>query len=285
MSEEEHCRESTVHPPRISVHQHTSGAHWELQSQGGTHAPKITPALAPLAVQYAQAGPPQVFLCPLPAWLTGAPYTNKARAGPRHSPRCSAHRGVLLRGNMGSTHSGDRRAGSGCNPQASVVASVGVEAGLVQAVLVEVLVVQSCVARVRHMARMVGMMEVPQAGPAREEPRLGPPNPFSPYSRTVPLHVVVLLSAVQAGDQQQQQQQNGHSSACDQAHESRAAQEAQHLGAGWAPLLSGSCCFLPCGGLCSALTVTGLCCLSSCRLDSSQGMWTQPLWAGAAGQG
>lgn len=156
------------------------------------------------------------------------------------------------------------------------------------AVVVQMMVVQSGMVHVRSMARMVGMVgvvKVSQAAPGWEEPRPGLPNSVSPYSWTVHLHIVVLLSTVQAGGQHQQQQQNGQSSACDQAHESRAPQEPEHLGAGESPLLSGSCCFLPSGGLCSALTVTGLCCLSSSRLDSSQGMWTQPLWAGATGQG
>lgn len=156
------------------------------------------------------------------------------------------------------------------------------------AVVVQMMVVQSRVVHVRPMARMVGMVgvvKVSQAAPGWEEPRPDLPSSVSPYSWTVHLHIVVLLSTVQAGGQHQQQQQNGQSSARDQAHESRAPQEPEHLGAGESPLLSGSCCFLPSGGLCSALTVAGLCCLSSSRLDSSQGMWTQPLGAGAAGQG
>lgn len=157
---------------------------------------------------------------------------------------------------------------------------MGVEVGLVGAVVVQMMVVQSRVVHVRPMARMVGMVgvvKVSQAAPGWEEPRPDLPSSVSPYSWTVHLHIVVLLSTVQAGGQHQQQQQNGQSSACDQAHESRAPQEPEHLGAGESPLLSGSCCFLPSGGLCSALTVTGLCCLSSSRLDSSQGMWTRPL--------
>lgn len=197
-------------------------------------------------------------------------------------------RGALLHWNMGSTHPGDGRTGSGCHPRASAVASVGVEVGLVGAVVVQMLVVQSRVVHVRPMARMVGvvgMVKVSQAAPGWEEPRPGLPNSVSPYSRTVHLQIMVLLSTVQAGGQHQQQQQDGQGSACDQAHESRAPQEPEHLGAGESPLLSGSCCFLPSSGLCSALPVAELCCLSSCRLDSSQGMWTQPLWAGAAGQG
>ncbi|ELK26062.1 hypothetical protein MDA_GLEAN10002818 [Myotis davidii] len=147
---------------------------------------------------------------------------------------CS-HRGALLHWNMGSTHPGGRRAGSGCHPRASAAALEGVEVGLVGAV-----VVQSCMVHVRSMARMVGMVgvvKVSQAAPGWEEPRPGLPNSVSPYSWTVHLHIVVLLSTVQAGGQHQQQQQNGQSSACDQAHESRAPQEPEHLGAGESPLL------------------------------------------------
>lgn len=180
-------------------------------------------------------------------------------------------RGALLHRNVGSTHPAGRRAGSGCHPRASAAASVGVEVGLVGAVVVQMLVVQS---RVAGMVGMVGMVKMSQAAPGWEEPRPDLPSSVSPYSWTVHLHIMVLLSTVQAGGQHQQQQQNGQRSACDQAHESRAPQKPEHLGAGESLLLSGSCCFLPSGGLCSALAATGLCCLSSSRLDSSQGMWT-----------
>ena len=104
--------------------------------------------------------------------------------------------------------------------------SVGVEAGLVEVVVVQVVVMGAHVVRMRHTARMMGMAKVSQVAPAWEEPRLGPPNSVSPYSWTVPLHVMVLLSTVQASGQQQQKQQHGHSGTHDQAHESRAAQEA-----------------------------------------------------------
>lgn len=197
-------------------------------------------------------------------------------------------RGALLRWNVGSTHPGDGRTGSGCHPRASAAASVGVEVSLVGAVVVQMLVVQSRVVHVRHMAgmvRVVGVVKMSQAAPAWEEPRPGVPNSLSPYGRTVHLQIMVLLSTVQAGGQHHHQQQNGQSSACDQARKGRAPQEPEHLGAGESLLLGGSCCFLPSSGLCSALPVTELCCLCSCRLESGQGMWTQPLWAGAAGQG
>lgn len=130
-------------------------------------------------------------------------------------PSARGHRGPLILEMVG---------------QASVVASVGMDVGLVEAVVVEmvveVVVLEARMVHVRHMARMMRMVEVSQVTPAPEEPRLGAPNSVSPYSRTVPLHVMVLLSAVQADGQQQQQQQNGHSRACDQAHESRTPREA-----------------------------------------------------------
>lgn len=45
-------------------------AHWELQSQGGVHPHRTTPAPPhpPVCTR-----PSQVFLCPLPPWFTGAP--------------------------------------------------------------------------------------------------------------------------------------------------------------------------------------------------------------------
>lgn len=103
------------------------------------------------------------------------------------------------------------------------MASVGVETGLV---VVVVVVMGAQVVRMKPMAKMMVMVKVSQVAPAREEPRPGPPNSVSPYSRTVPLHVMVLLPAVQAGGQQQQQQQHSHSGTCNQAHESCAPQEA-----------------------------------------------------------
>lgn len=117
------------------------------------------------------------------------------------------------------------------------------------AVVVQMLVVQPRVVHVRRVAGVVGVVgvvvEVSQAAPGREEPRPGLPHAVSPDGRTVHLHVVVLLSAVQAGGQHQHQQQQGQGGACDEARESRAPQEPEHLGAGESPLLSGSCCFLP----------------------------------------
>lgn len=111
--------------------------------------------------------------------------------------------------------------------QASAVPSVGMQVGLVVAVVMQVVVLQ---APVVHVASVMGLVEVSQVAPTREEPRLDPPDSVSPHRRTVPLHVIVPLPSMQAGGQQQQQQQNGHSTACDQAHESRAPQEALHLG-------------------------------------------------------
>lgn len=104
------------------------------------------------------------------------------------------------------------------------MASVGVEVGLV--VVVQVVVMGAHVVQVRPTAKMMVMVKVSQVAPTRKQPRPGPPNSVSPYSRTVPLHVTVWLPAVQAGGQQQQQQQHSHSGTCDQAHESRAPQEA-----------------------------------------------------------
>lgn len=116
--------------------------------------------------------------------------------------------------------------GGSCHPQASVVTMVDVMMGLMVAVVVEVVVLEACMVHVRHTARMMGTVKVSQVAPAWEEPRLDPPDSVSPYSQTIPLHIIVLLSTMQAGGQQQQQQQKSHSSACDQAHESRAPQEA-----------------------------------------------------------
>ena len=122
------------------------------------------------------------------------------------------------------------RAGSGCHSQASVVASVGMEVGLVVGLVVEVsveaMVVEAHVVRVRHVARMTETVSVSRVAPAREEPRLGPPDSVSPRGQAVPLHVMVPLSVVQAGGQQQHQQQKSHGNACDQAREGRASQEA-----------------------------------------------------------
>lgn len=104
--------------------------------------------------------------------------------------------------------------------------TVGVMVGLVVAVLVQVVVLEAHVVHVRHMARMMGTVKVSQAAPAWEKPRPDPPDSVSPHHWTIPLHVIVLLSTMQAGGQQQQQKKKSHSSACDQAHESRAPQEA-----------------------------------------------------------
>lgn len=123
---------------------------------------------------------------------------------------------------------------------ASVVASVG----LVQALVV----LEACVVHMRHMARLMETVEVPLVAPAREEPRLGPPDAVSPGGRTAPLHIRVLLSAVQAGAQQEHKQQKSHSSAGDQAPEGRALQEAQRSGAGHFLCSAVPCCFLPSGG-------------------------------------
>lgn len=99
-----------------------------------------------------------------------------------------------------------------------VVVEVALMVGLVVVEVVEVLVVEARMAHARHVARMVEVVKVSQLAPAREEPRLGPPDSVPPCSRWVPLHVGVLPSAAQAGGQQQQQQ-HGHSGAYDQAHE------------------------------------------------------------------
>lgn len=67
-----------------------------------------------------------------------------------------------------------------------MVASVGVPVGLVEAVLVEMVVemvvVEARMVHVRRMARTMGMVQVSQVAPAREEPGLSPPNSVSPYS-------------------------------------------------------------------------------------------------------
>lgn len=109
---------------------------------------------------------------------------------------------------------------------ASVGMVVGVVVGLVVEVSVEVVVVEAHMVRVRHVARMAETVRVSRVAVAREEPRLGPPDLVSPRSRAVPLHIMVLLSMVQAGGQQQHQQQKSHSYACDQARKGRAPQEA-----------------------------------------------------------
>lgn len=116
--------------------------------------------------------------------------------------------------------------GGSRHPQASAVAMVGVMVGIVVVVVVEVVVLETRMVHVRHMARMMGMVKVSQVAPAWEEPRPDPSDSVSPYSRTIPLHIKVLLSSMQAGGQQQQQQKKSYSSACDQAHQSRAPQEA-----------------------------------------------------------
>lgn len=87
--------------------------------------------------------------------------------------------------------------------------------GLVVAVVVEMVVLEPRMVHVRHMARMMGTVKASQVAPAWEEPRLDPPDSVSPYSRTIPLHIIVLLSAMQAGGQQQQQQKKSYSTACD----------------------------------------------------------------------
>lgn len=99
-----------------------------------------------------------------------------------------------------------------------MVASVGVVVGVV--------VLEACMVHVRRPARMMGMVKVSWVAPGREDPRLGPPDLISPCSWTVPLHVAVPWSVVEADGQQQQQQQHSHSSACDQAHKGRAPLEA-----------------------------------------------------------
>lgn len=116
--------------------------------------------------------------------------------------------------------------GDSRHPQASAVAMVGVMVGIVVVVVVEVVVLETRMVHVRHMARMMGTVKVSQVAPAWEEPRPDPSDSVSPYSRTIPLHIKVLLSTMQAGGQQQQQQKKSYSSACDQAHQSRAPQEA-----------------------------------------------------------
>jgi hypothetical protein len=78
----------------------------------------------------------------------------------------------------------------------------------------------------------------------------------------------------------QQKQQDSHHSACGLAHEGHAPQEAWHLGAG--QYLSAQ--RLPAASFPSIdsaqPSVTGLGCLSSCRLENSQEMWVRTVWTG-----
>lgn len=67
-----------------------------------------------------------------------------------------------------------------------MVASVRVQVGPVEAVLVEMVVemvvVEARMVHVSRVARMMGMVQASQVGPAREEPGLSPPNSVSPHS-------------------------------------------------------------------------------------------------------
>lgn len=146
----------------------------------------------------------------------------RSPAGPRHSTRLLPQGRPSAREHGGSTSPGDCRAGSRRPSWVLAAATVGVVVGvavglLVGLVMVEVVLVAHMV-RVRHVARMTEIAKVSQVAPAREEPRLGPPDSVSPHCRPVRLHIVVLASPAQAGGHHQQQQ-NGHSSAYDQAHE------------------------------------------------------------------
>lgn len=137
-----------------------------------------------------------------------------------------------------------------------MVVAVVMAVVVVVAVVVSMVVAEAPVVHVSHVARMMGMVKVSQATPAREEPGPAPPDSASPCSRgrEVPLHILVLRFVVQAGDQKPQQQHQGRQGACNQAGEGRAPQEAQHLGAGGAQLSEAPCCFLSHRGPCTAFS-------------------------------
>lgn len=59
---------------------------------------------------------------------------------------------------------------------------MGVQVGLVEAVVVEMVVVEARVVHARRTARTMGRVQVAQVASAREEPGLSPPNSGSPYS-------------------------------------------------------------------------------------------------------
>lgn len=156
--------------------------------------------------------------------IPGGIVCRSSPVGVGHPPQRFLQRGAPLQGSTGAHKSRVPgtvgRAGLGCHSQVSAAASVGMVGVVVGVVLVEVVVVEARMVRVRHVARMMEVAKVSQVALAREEARLGPADAVSPGSRSVPLHIhpEVLLSAAQAGGQQQQQE-DGHSSTNDQTHE------------------------------------------------------------------